>query len=206
MRFYSAYTGVTVRCECSCPTHRVFCRVGAMTGQKGKWGADDIKAGGLVQRRGSMYALMQKHMLHSEESILPPSAAAAASGPQLGKRVSTMAVSGVEAARGKDVDLFGLKKNRVISSSSDDDDDDDDDGDDGDDDDNDDNDGPEKPWRYASFASQGEPLSAVANENIMLPTPEDHGEFVTLAVPLCTKPIAKEVTSGEFKQLTQMKV
>ena len=173
-----------------------------MTGQKGKWGADDIQAGGLVQRRGSMYALMQKQMLLSKESILPPSASAAASGPQLGRRVSTIAVSGVEAARGKDVDLFGLKKNRVISSSSDDDDDDDDDSDD----DDDDNDGPEQPWRYASFASKGEPLSAVANENIMLPTPEDHGEFVTLAVPLCTKPIAKELTSEEFKQLTQMKV
>ena len=177
-----------------------------MTGQKGKWGADDLQAGGLVQRRGSMYALMQKQMLLSKESILPPSAAAAAaSGPQLGRRVSTMAVSGVEAARGKDVDLFGLKKDRVISSSSDDDDDDDGDDDDSDDDD-DDNDGPEQPWRYASFASQGEPLSAVANENIMLPTPEDHGEFVTLAVPLCTKPIAKEQTSEEFKQMTQMKV
>jgi hypothetical protein len=63
-----------------------------------------------------------------------------------------------------------------------------------------------QPWRYAAFSEPGEPLAAAACEHVMLPPPEDHGEFVTLAVPLCTKAMSTETTSGGLEQLVHMQV
>jgi hypothetical protein len=179
-----------------------------MTGQTGKRGADDLNVEGPVQRRGSVYALMQKQMLLSGGTADAVSKISAACGPQVGRRVSMPALSKGEAARGKDVDLFGLKKKTVSSSSDEDDDDDDDDDDDEDDDDedDDDDDGPDKLWRYASFALQGEPIAAAASEHVTLPTPEDHGEFVTLALPNCTKPVAEKTVNAALEQMMRMQV
>ncbi len=184
----------------------------ALTGQKGKIGSE-LGAESAVQRRGSVYALMQKQLTMSPPGRIVPAAisASAAGGAQMGRKFSILTGSGGEAARGKDVDSFGLKKNGVghCSSSSEEDEDDDDDDDDDDcddDDDDDDDDGPERLWRYASFALQGEPLSAAASEHVKLPKPEGHGEFVTLALPHCLKPLGVETASGQLEQLTRMKV
>jgi hypothetical protein len=145
-----------------------------------------------------VYALMQRQMIaaaaSSAATAVPPAAT------QGGKRAS-MAVSGAEASQGKDVDPFRSKKIGNNSSDSSDDDDDDNDDDDDDDDDDSDDDGPEMPWRYASFAMPGEPIAAAASAHVALLPPEDHGEFVTLAVPLCSREMAHETVIGGLDEL-----
>ena len=168
-----------------------------MTGQTGNKSSSHVVAHEPLQRRGSVYALMQRQMIAAAAASTAATAVSPAA-TQGGKRASMqMAGSGAEASRGKDVDPFRSKKIGNNSSDSSDDDDDDDD----DNDDDDDDDGPEMPWRYASFALPGEPIAAAACANVALLPPEDHGEFITLAVPLCSREMAHETVSGGLDEL-----
>ena len=85
-----------------------------MTGQTGKRAATHVSGQEPLQRRGSVYALMQQQMI----------AAAVSPAAQVGKRAS-MQVTGseAEASRGKDVDPFLSKT--ICNNSSDSSDDDD---------------------------------------------------------------------------------
>jgi hypothetical protein len=162
-----------------------------MTGQTGNKSTSLVAEQEPLQRRGSVYALMQRQMIAAAASSAATAVSPAAT--QGGKRAS-MAVSGAEASQGKDVDPFRSKTIGNNSSDSSDDDDDDDDSDD-------DDDGPEMPWRYASFAMPGEPIAAAASAHVALLPPETHGEFVTLAVPLCSREMAHETVSGGLDEL-----
>jgi hypothetical protein len=183
-----------------------------MTGQTGKSGVH-VGNEGLLQRRGSVFALMQQKMLQvgiGSATVASSAAAAAAisKSHEGGGKLLNSAAGGSgskgEAARGKDVDAFGSKKHSVSSSSDEDDEDDEDD--DNDDDDENGDDEPLQPWRYASFSEPGETLAAAASAHVTLPPPEDRGEFVTLAIPPCTKAMASETVSEGLEQLVHMQV